>query len=99
VGDDAFGATLRAALVGDGIIDSHVTTLPGVASGIASILVDEGPEQHRHRRRRQRFTEPAHIDAARALIEQAVSSCCSWRRWPPSCTRFNWPARWARPWC
>jgi ribokinase len=27
--------------VGDGIIDSHVTTLPGVASGIASILVDD----------------------------------------------------------
>ena len=26
VGDDAFGATLRAALVGDGIIDSHSNT-------------------------------------------------------------------------
>ncbi|MEG2031000.1 MAG: ribokinase [Janthinobacterium sp.] len=72
VGDDAFGATLRAALVGDGIIDSHVTTLPGVASGIASILVDDqGQNSIVIAGGANDLLSPAHIDAARALIEQA----------------------------
>ena len=72
VGDDAFGATLRAALVGDGIIDSHVTTLPGVASGIASILVDDkGQNSIVIAGDAHDLLSPAHIDAARALIEQA----------------------------
>jgi len=72
VGDDAFGATLRAALVGDGIIDSHVTTLPGVASGIASILVDDkGQNSIVIAGGANDLLSPAHIDAAKALIEQA----------------------------
>ncbi|MEG1328139.1 MAG: ribokinase [Janthinobacterium sp.] len=72
VGDDAFGATLRAALVGDGIIDSHITTLPGVASGIASILVDDkGQNSIVIAGGANDLLSPAHIDAARALIEQA----------------------------
>lgn len=72
VGDDAFGATLRAALVGDGIIDSHITTLPGVASGIASILVDDnGQNSIVIAGGANDLLSPAHIDAAKALIEQA----------------------------
>ena len=72
VGDDAFGATLRAALVGDGIIDSHITTLPGVASGIASILVDDnGQNSIVIAGGANDLLSPAHIDAAQELIEQA----------------------------
>ena len=72
VGDDAFGTTLRAALVGDGIIDSHITTLPGVASGIASILVDEnGQNSIVIAGGANDLLSPAHIDAAQVLIEQA----------------------------
>lgn len=72
VGDDAFGATLRAALVGDGIIDSHITTLPGVASGIASILVDDnGQNSIVIAGGANDLLSPAHIDAAKGLIEQA----------------------------
>ncbi|WP_338680117.1 ribokinase [Janthinobacterium sp. TB1-E2] len=72
VGDDAFGATLRAALVGDGIIDSHITILPGVASGIASILVDDnGQNSIVIAGGANDLLSPAHIDAAQGLIEQA----------------------------
>jgi len=72
VGDDAFGATLRAALVGDGIVDSHITTLPGVASGIASILVDDnGQNSIVIAGGANDLLSPAHIDAAQGLIEQA----------------------------
>ncbi|MBR7636920.1 ribokinase [Janthinobacterium lividum] len=72
VGDDAFGTTLRAALVGDGIIDSHITTLPGVASGIASILVDDnGQNSIVIAGGANDLLSPAHIDAAQGLIEQA----------------------------
>lgn len=72
VGDDAFGATLRSALVGDGIIDSHITTLPGVASGIASILVDDnGQNSIVIAGGANDLLSPAHIDAAKELIEQA----------------------------
>ncbi|MGK5060177.1 ribokinase [Janthinobacterium sp. LB2P49] len=72
VGDDAFGATLRAALVGDGIIDSHITTLPGVASGIASILVDDnGQNSIVIAGGANDLLSPGHIDAAQGLIEQA----------------------------
>src|ERR1700739_2176476 len=39
VGDDGFGVTLRAALQADGIDVSHVSTLAGAATGVASILV------------------------------------------------------------
>ena len=72
VGDDAFGTTLRAALVGDGIIDSHIITLPGVASGIASILVDDnGQNSIVIAGGANDLLSPAHIDAAKELIEQA----------------------------
>ena len=72
VGDDEFGATLRAALVADAIIDSHVTTMPGVASGIASILVDDnGHNSIVLAGGANDCLSPAHIDAARELIEQS----------------------------
>jgi len=72
VGDDAFGATLRAALRSDGIIDSHITTLPGVASGIASILVDDnGQNSIVIAGGANDLLSPAHIDAAQELITQA----------------------------
>ena len=72
VGDDEFGATLRAALVADAIIDSHVTTMPGVASGIASILVDDnGQNSIVLAGGANDCLSPAHIDAARELIEQS----------------------------
>jgi ribokinase len=72
VGDDAFGQTLRAALVADGIDVSHVTALPGVASGIASILVDaHGQNSIVIAGGANDLLAPAHIDAALALIAQA----------------------------
>ncbi|WP_300759943.1 ribokinase [Janthinobacterium sp.] len=72
VGDDAFGATLRAALRSDGVIDSHITTLPGVASGIASILVDDnGQNSIVIAGGANDLLSPAHIDAAQELIAQA----------------------------
>lgn len=72
LGDDAFGTTLRAALVADGIDVSHVASLPGVASGIASILVDaNGQNSIVIAGGANDLLSPAHIDAARPLIERA----------------------------
>jgi len=72
VGDDAFGQTLRAALVADGIDVSHVTALPGVASGIASILVDaDGQNSIVIAGGANDQLSPAHIDAALPLIARA----------------------------
>lgn len=44
VGDDAFGERARQALAGDGVDIEHVTVLPGEATGVAFILVDEHGE-------------------------------------------------------
>lgn len=41
VGDDAHGAELRAGLLAEGIDCTAVATAPGVATGIATILVDD----------------------------------------------------------
>ncbi len=72
LGDDAFGAELRAALRKDGIDDSHVATIAGTASGIASILVDDnGQNSIVLASGANAELSPAHIDAARGLIEQA----------------------------
>jgi len=72
LGDDAFGMTLRAALVEDCIDTSHVTTLPGVASGIASILVDaSGQNSIVIAGGANDLLTPAHIDAARPLLARA----------------------------
>ncbi|EJN01810.1 ribokinase [Herbaspirillum sp. YR522] len=41
LGDDAFGAQMRASIVANGIDDRHITDIANEATGIASILVDE----------------------------------------------------------
>lgn len=41
VGDDAYGAELRAGLITEGIDCSAVMSAPGVSTGIATILVDD----------------------------------------------------------
>lgn len=72
LGDDAFGEQLRAALRHDGVDDSHISTIAGTASGIASILVDHsGQNSIVLAAGANAELSPAHIDAARALIEQA----------------------------
>jgi ribokinase len=72
IGDDVFGAALRDALRTDGIDDSHVTTLPGVASGVAAILVDaNGQNSIVLAGGANDLLGTAHIDAAHALFEQA----------------------------
>jgi ribokinase len=72
LGDDGFGATLRQAMRADGIDDSHVASLPGVVSGIAAILVDaNGQNSIVIAGGANDMLSPAHIDEARALLEQA----------------------------
>jgi len=72
LGDDAFGEQLRSALRNDGVDDSHITTVPDTASGIASILVDDnGQNSIVLASGANAELSPAHIDAARGLIEQA----------------------------
>ncbi|WP_211452437.1 ribokinase [Collimonas antrihumi] len=72
LGDDAFGVELRAALRNDGIDDSHVSTIAGEASGVASILVDaSGQNSIVLAAGANDALSPAHIDAARNLIEQS----------------------------
>jgi ribokinase len=44
VGDDEFGGEARAALDRDGVGTAALLTLPGTATGVALILVDEGGE-------------------------------------------------------
>jgi len=41
VGDDAFGAQMRASIVASGIDDRHIVEIANEATGIASILVDD----------------------------------------------------------
>jgi ribokinase len=58
--------------VADGVDVSHVTTLPGVASGIASILVDaNGQNSIVIAGGANDALTPAHIDAARPLLARA----------------------------
>lgn len=72
LGDDAFGTELRAALRNDDIDVSHVSTVNGEASGVATILVDvNGQNSIVLAAGANDALSPAHIDAARSLIEQA----------------------------
>jgi ribokinase len=72
LGDDAFGGELRAALRRDGIDDTHVSTIVGMASGVAAIAVDaNGQNSIVLAAGANDALSPTHIDAARALIEQA----------------------------
>lgn len=73
VGDDGFGLTLRAALKADGIDERHVSTMAGTATGVASILVDaNGQNSIVIAAGANDLLSPAHIDAARDVIEQAA---------------------------
>lgn len=72
VGDDVFGAALRAALRVDKIEDTHVHTIAATASGVASILVDAaGQNSIVLAAGANACLSPAHIDAARDVIAQA----------------------------
>ncbi|WNM38888.1 ribokinase [Micromonospora halotolerans] len=44
VGDDRFGADVRAALTAEGLPPDHLTTVAGVATGVALIVVDTAGE-------------------------------------------------------
>ena len=46
VGEDVFGKSSVHGFCDEGIDVSHVVTLPGVASGVALILLDEAGEKH-----------------------------------------------------
>ncbi|MGS0743952.1 ribokinase [Glaciimonas sp. GG7] len=73
LGDDAFGTELRASLRNDGIDDTHISTVAGMASGVAAITVDaRGQNSIMLAAGANDALSPAHIDAARALIAQAT---------------------------
>ncbi len=79
VGDDAYGAQVRGNLQADGIDTRFVFTEPGVSSGTALILVGGQGENYISVApgANGRLT-PAHVDRARAAIEEAaivVSQC------------------------
>ncbi|HMA09219.1 MAG TPA: ribokinase, partial [Ramlibacter sp.] len=44
VGDDAFGAQLRTAVVAQGVNAAGVATTPGVSTGVAMIMVDDAAQ-------------------------------------------------------
>lgn len=72
LGDDAFGIALRAALLRDGIDDTHVSTIVGMSSGVAAIAVDaNGQNSIVLAAGANDALSPAHIDAAGPLIAQA----------------------------
>jgi ribokinase len=72
LGDDAFGDILRTALAAEGIDVSHVSTMPGVATGVAAIMVDaSGQNSIVIAGGANDLLAPSHIDAARDLIAQA----------------------------
>ncbi|MEB0136562.1 ribokinase [Actimicrobium sp. CCC2.4] len=72
LGDDGFGALLRAALVAEGIDVSRVSTMPGIASGVATIMVDAaGQNSIVIAGGANDLLSPVHIDAAHDLIAQA----------------------------
>jgi ribokinase len=72
VGDDPFGVELRTALRNNNIDDSHVSTIVGKPSGVASILVDsDGQNSIVLAGGANDYLSPDHIDAALSLIQQA----------------------------
>ncbi|KAF3997281.1 ribokinase [Glaciimonas immobilis] len=72
LGDDAFGAQLRAALRHEAIDDTHVHTIAGMSSGVAAISVDDnGQNSIALAAGANAALLPAHIDAAQDLIAQA----------------------------
>ncbi len=72
VGDDAFGRSMRQALEGEGIDAGHVRTVPGVATGVALITVDEkGENTIVVASGANAAVTPQQVEASRASIEEA----------------------------
>lgn len=72
VGDDAFGAQMRASIVANGIDDRHVSEIAGEATGIASIMVDaQAQNSIVLAAGANGRLDIARLEQARALIEQA----------------------------
>ncbi|MBQ4855172.1 ribokinase [Rhodanobacter sp. B2A1Ga4] len=71
LGDDAFGQQLRAGLAAEGVNLEHVARLAESASGTASITVAGGENQIIVVPGANARVTPAHVEAARSLIEPA----------------------------
>jgi ribokinase len=77
VGDDALGAQLLASLQTDGVDTTQVVRLPGMATGVAGILVDDsGQNSIVLASGANAALNEADIDAAAALITNAQFLVC-----------------------
>lgn len=72
VGDDAYGQAAISSYEAEGIVTTHVTTAPGVASGVALILIDaEGENSIAVASGANSELAPADIDAAADAMSSA----------------------------
>ncbi len=77
VGDDGFGDFSQQSLSTDGISLTHLSRIPGVATGVAGILVeDNGSNSIVLAAGANASLTPAHIDAAAADIRSAQILLC-----------------------
>lgn len=85
VGDDDFGAQLRAALRADGVDDGGVRTVAGAPTGLAMITVDESGENTiAVAPGANRDVGPAEIAALAAGPEAAAGRCAAVAGGPPA---------------
>ena len=77
VGDDGFGVFSKQCLSAEGIDISHVSTITGVATGVAGILVEDGGDNSIVLAAGANAALlPTHIDAARSGIATAKLLLC-----------------------
>ncbi|CAN5696538.1 ribokinase [soil metagenome] len=77
VGDDDFGRSTRAVLVAEGIDTSQLRTIPGVATGVAMIMVEaSGQNCIALSAGANGALSAAHVDEASATIEGAALLIC-----------------------
>ncbi|MET0350421.1 MAG: ribokinase [Rhizobacter sp.] len=77
VGDDDFGHTAQRVLAGEGIDTTHLHVVPGVASGVAMILVDDaGQNSIAIAAGANAALTEAHVDAAASLFDGAALFVC-----------------------
>ncbi|MBC3934712.1 ribokinase [Undibacterium rugosum] len=77
VGDDGFGDFSQQSLSSDGITLTHLSRIPGVATGVAGILVeDNGSNSIVLAAGANASLTPAHIDAAASDIRNAQILLC-----------------------
>ena len=77
VGDDGFGTFSQQCLSAEGINISHLTTVAGVATGVAGILVEDGGENSIVLAAgANACLQEQHIDAARPVISGAQLLLC-----------------------